>query len=183
MVKIKIKDNILGVFKMKNYLEKMFILEGIILGIIGILFFINPLSALYNFTSICGILLTVYGIVRIIRGFQSNSKLYYIITGIVDILFGLIIWYNPITTTGTLILIYGIYALIKGVYSLIISIKYKKFELNALTILSILSIILGLIILLCPIMILFVLPYIPYVIGTYFIVIAVIEIYLGFKID
>ena len=37
---------------MKSYLDKIFILEGILLAIIGVLFFINPVNAFFNFTTI-----------------------------------------------------------------------------------------------------------------------------------
>ena len=87
---------------MKSYLDKIFILEGILLAIIGVLFFINPVNAFFNFTTICGILIIIAGILRIIRAFGTDSKMYYILTGIIDILFGFIIWFNPISTTETL---------------------------------------------------------------------------------
>ena len=75
---------------MKSYLDKIFILEGILLAIIGVLFFINPVNAFFNFTTICGILIIIAGILRIIRAFGgTDSKMYYILTGIIDILFGL----------------------------------------------------------------------------------------------
>ena len=79
---------------MKSYLDKIFILEGILLAIIGVLFFINPVNAFFNFTTICGILIIIAGILRIIRAFGTDSKMYYILTGIIDILFGFIIWFK-----------------------------------------------------------------------------------------
>ena len=80
---------------MKSYLDKIFILEGILLAIIGVLFFINPVNAFFNFTTICGILIIIAGILRIIRAFGTDSKMYYILTGIIDILFGFIIFKSP----------------------------------------------------------------------------------------
>lgn len=59
---------------MKSYLDKIFILEGILLAIIGVLFFINPVNAFFNFTTICGILIIIAGILRIIRAFGTDSK-------------------------------------------------------------------------------------------------------------
>ena len=122
---------------MKSYLDKIFILEGILLAIIGVLFFINPVNAFFNFTTICGILIIIAGILRIIRAFGTDSKMYYILTGIIDILFGFIIWFNPISTTETLIIVFGIWILLKGIYSIILAFKYKTFGFNAVTILSI----------------------------------------------
>ena len=162
---------------MKSYLDKIFILEGILLAIIGVLFFINPVNAFFNFTTICGILIIIAGILRIIRAFGTDSKMYYILTGIIDILFGFIIWFNPISTTETLIIVFGIWILLKGIYSIILA-----FGFNAVTILSIISIILGGIVFIAPLSVVFVLPYIPYILGVCFIVLAVTEIYLGYKL-
>lgn len=167
---------------MKSYVEKIFIIEGIILGIIGLLFFANPVESFFNFTSICGILIIICSIVRIIRGFKSDSKLFYTLTGLIDILFGLIIYFNPVSTVGSLILLYGIWALVKGLYNIIICIKNRCFGFNVQTGLSILSILLGSMIALCPIAILFALPYVPYAIGVCFIVLAASEIYIGYKL-
>lgn len=167
---------------MKSYLDKIFILEGILLAIIGVLFFINPVNAFFNFTTICGILIIIAGILRIIRAFGTDSKMYYILTGIIDILFGFIIWFNPISKTETLIIVFGIWILLKGIYSIILAFKYKTFGFNAVTILSIISIILGGIVFIAPLSVVFVLPYIPYILGVCFIVLAVTEIYLGYKL-
>lgn len=167
---------------MKNYLDKMFILEGVLLAIIGVLFFTNPVGSFFNFTTICGILIIIAGIVRIIRAFGSGSTMYYILTGAIDIIFGIIIWFNPISTTGTLIIIFGVWIFIKGIYSIILAVKYKNFGFNAITILSILSIILGGIVFISPLSVVFILPYIPYILGICFIVLAVTEIYLGWKL-
>ena len=167
---------------MKSYLDKIFILEGILLAIIGVLFFINPVNAFFNFTTICGILIIIAGILRIIRAFGTDSKMYYILTGIIDILFGFIIWFNPISTTETLIIVFGIWILLKVIYSIILAFKYKTFGFNAVTILSIISIILGGIVFIAPLSVVFVLPYIPYILGVCFIVLAVTEIYLGYKL-
>ena len=167
---------------MKSYLDKIFILEGILLAIVGVLFFINPVNSFFTFTTLCGILIIIAGILRIIRAFGTNSKMYYILTGIIDILFGFIIWFNPISTTGTLIIVFGIWILLKGIYSIILAFKYKTFGFNVVTILSIISIILGGIVFIAPLSVVFVLPYIPYILGLCFIVLAVTEIYLGYKL-
>lgn len=47
---------------MKKFLEYLFIVEGILFGIIGILFFLNPFSTFANFINICGVLIIVAGI-------------------------------------------------------------------------------------------------------------------------
>ena len=167
---------------MKSYLDKLFILEGILLAIIGVLFFLNPVDSFFNFTELSGIIIIVAGIIRIIRSFGTDSKMYYILTGIIDIIFGIIIWFNPISTTETLIIIFGVWIFIKGIYNIIIAFKIKTFGFNVMTILSIISIILGGIVFIAPLSVIFVLPYVTYIIGIGFLVLAVIEIYSGYKL-
>lgn len=115
------------------------ILEGILMAIVGILFFIKPMDSLLYFTIVAGILIIGSGIFTIIKAFKSSRKDLYIFTGIISVLFGF----------------------------------------NATTLYSILLIILGLLILFEPISFLIATPFI---IGVYFIIIAVFEIYLGFKL-
>ena len=166
---------------MKNYLDKLFILEGIILAILGVCFFINPVDAFLNFALICGILMAVTGVVRIVRAFKSDEKMFYILTGLIDILFGIMVIVSPVLVVENIILFYGVWALIKGIYTLVLIIKYKRFGLNMATVLTIVSILLGGFIMLCPVVIVYALPFVPYFLGTCFIVGAVTEVYLGFK--
>lgn len=163
----------------KSRLEATLMLEGILFGIIGILFFINPIESYFSFTTVAGILLIIAGIFTIIRAFKTDEKAYYIFSGIINILFGLIVWFTPVSTTQTLILFYGIWALIRGIYLLILSIKRKKLGFNVNTLYNVSLIILGLLILSNPIVTLLATPYI---IGIYFIVSAICEIYLGFQV-
>ncbi|CEN78666.1 HdeD family acid-resistance protein [Paraclostridium sordellii] len=165
--------------KKDSNLETTLILEGILFGIVGILFFINPIESYFSFTTVAGILLIIAGIFTIIRAFKTTEKAYYIFSGIINILFGLIVWFAPISTTETLILFYGIWAVIRGIYLFIISIKRKKIGFNFNTLYNVLLIVLGLLILANPIVTLLATPYI---IGIYFIVSAICEIYLGFEV-
>ena len=117
---------------MKDFFEKFFIVEGILFGIIGILFFLRPFSNLVN-----------------------------------------------LDTVDTVAILCGIWALIRGVYLFIISLKYKSLGFNFNTIYSILLVLLGLIILANPVI---AIAATPYILGTYFVVMAICEIFLGFQI-
>ncbi len=163
----------------QSKLESTLILQGILFGIIGVLFFINPIESYFSFTTIAGILIVIIGIFDIVRAFKSADKGYYIFTGIINIVFGLIVWLTPIATTETLILLYGIWAVIRGIYLIIISIKRKEIGFNLKTLYYIILVLLGLFILANPILTLLASPYI---IGIYFIVSAIFEIYLGFQV-
>lgn len=163
----------------KSNVEATLILEGILFGIIGILFFINPIESYFSFTAVAGILIVVIGIFEIFRAFKTTEKGYYIFMGIINIIFGLIVWLTPISTTETLILFYGVWAIIRGIYLFIVSIKRKEIGFNIKTLYYILLVILGLFIVVNPILTLLATPFI---IGIYFIVSAIFEIYLAFQI-
>ena len=165
--------------KKDSKLEATLILEGILFGIIGILFFINPIESYFSFTTVAGIMLIIIGIFTIIRAFKTTGKTYYIFSGIINILFGIIVWFTPISTTETLILFYGVWALIRGIYLLIMSIKRKNIGFNTNTLYNVVLIILGLLILSNPIVTLLATPYI---IGIYFIISCIFELYLGFQV-
>ncbi len=165
--------------KKDSKLEATLILEGILFGIIGILFFINPIESYFSFTTVAGIMLILIGIFTIIRAFKTTEKAYYIFSGIINILFGIIVWFTPISTTETLILFYGVWALIRGIYLLIMSIKRKNIGFNTNTLYNVVLIILGLLILSNPIVTLLATPYI---IGIYFIISCIFELYLGFQV-
>ena len=146
------------------------ILEGILMAIVGILFFIKPMDSLLYFTIVAGILIIGSGIFTIIKAFKSSRKGLYIFTGIISVLFGLMLCFVPLESIDVLV---------NGIFLLVGEFTYKSFGFNATTLYSILLIILGLLILFEPISFLIATPFI---IGVYFIIIAVFEIYLGFKL-
>lgn len=164
---------------MKKLLEYLFIIEGILFGIIGVLFFINPFSTFSSFINICGVLIIVAGIFAIIRSFTSMNNVFLIVNGTISILFGLLLCFSPAETIDTIALLFGLWALIRGIYLFIMAIKYKNLGFNFHTVYIILLFILGLLILFNPFIAILATPYI---IGIFFIVTAICEIYLGFKI-
>lgn len=164
---------------LKKFLEYLFIIEGILFGIIGILFFINPFSTLASFINICGVLIILAGIFSIIRSLTSTNNAFLIVNGIISILFGLLLCFSPIATINSLALFFGAWVIIRGIYLFIMAIKYKNLGFNFHTVYILLLFILGLLILFNPLITVLATPYI---IGTFFIISAVCEIYLGFKI-
>ncbi|EPZ62605.1 hypothetical protein H477_5320 [[Clostridium] sordellii ATCC 9714] len=60
--------------KKDSNLETTLILEGILFGIVGILFFINPIESYFSFTTVAGILLIIAGIFTIVRAFKTTEK-------------------------------------------------------------------------------------------------------------
>lgn len=167
---------------MKNYLDKLFIVEGALLAFIGLLFFANPVESLLNLTFLIGILIIISAIAKIIRSFKSSSKLYRLLAGGIDIIFGLMLILSPITSIEMMLIFYGIWSLIRGLISLLLLFQAKDFGVNFKSFAALVAIIIGFIIILAPYMLIFVIPYIPYVIGMYFILVSAMEIYLGVQL-
>ncbi|MGL5675404.1 MAG: DUF308 domain-containing protein [Cellulosilyticaceae bacterium] len=167
---------------MKNYLDKLFIVEGALLAFIGLLFFANPIESLLNLTFLIGILIIISAIAKIIRSFKSSSKLYRLLASGIDIIFGLMLILSPITSIEMMLIFYGIWSLIRGLLSLLLLFQTKGFGVNFKSFAALAAIIIGFIIILAPYMLIFVIPYIPYVIGMYFILVAAMEIYLGLQL-
>ena len=142
----------------------LFVLEGILLAIVGIIFFMYPLESLIEFTMIVGIFILVAGIISIIKSFKADRKGMYIFNGVIDILFGLTLWFSPI--------------LIRGISLLVGEFQYKTAGFNINTLYTIAIIILSLLVILYPVI---ALAFTPILIGIYLILIAIFEVYLCFK--
>ncbi|MGL4990268.1 MAG: DUF308 domain-containing protein [Sarcina sp.] len=163
-------------------MKALCILEGILLAIIGFILISKPIHSLFTVTTIIGVLLIAYSIIKFIRLWKSDQKVLHIIMCIIDFLFGCILIANPLGTVTNLIILYGIWSLIRGIYTVIYSIKARSNGFKAPIIYGVLLIIFGIIIFIDPFVAIFVLPVIPLILGIYFIVIAIVEIYIGFKI-
>lgn len=158
----------------------MFVIESILLAILGILFFIKPIESVIVFNTTAGILLVIVGALEIIRCYNKEYKEYYIFNSLVNILFGLVLALYPLNIVSTLLLVYGIFAIVKGLYLLLVSAKFKKLKVDIKTFEYVLLVILGLIIVINPVSLI---AYIPYITGLYFIIISILKIYLGYKLQ
>ncbi len=165
---------------MKNIINKMFVIESILLAILGILFFIKLIESVIVFSTTAGILLVIVGALEIIRCYNKEYKEYYIFNSLVNILFGLVLALYPLNTVSTLLLVYGILAIVKGLYLLLVSAKFKKLKVDMKNFAYVLLVIFGLIIVINPVSLI---AYIPYIIGLYFIIISILKIYLGYKLQ
>lgn len=164
---------------MSSFLEKMFLIEGLIFGIIGILFFIFPIETIISFSTIIAILFIIVGISTIVRGNQRQGKAFFIFNGIINILFGLVLWLYPISTINTLIMVYGIWVLLRGAYLLVMAFRNGHFGANVYTVYNIILLIFGVLVVFNPFTVLI---SAPYFIGTALIITALGEVYLGVKL-
>ena len=74
----------------------LFVIQSILLAIIGILFFVYPIESMINLTMICGIFAIVAGILSIIKAFSMDRKGMFIFNGIIDL------WYSSLGFTNIL---------------------------------------------------------------------------------
>ena len=164
---------------MTSFLEKMFIVEGILFGIIGLLFFVFPLQTIISLSALIAILFIVVGISTIIRSRQRDGRVFFIFNGIINILFGLVLWLYPISTINTLIMVYGIWVLLRGGYLLVMTFRNGHFGANVYTVYNIILLIFGVLVVFNPFTVLI---SAPYFIGTALIITALGEVYLGVKL-
>ncbi len=164
---------------MASMLEKMFIIEGSIFAIIGILFFIFPVQTIISLSTLIALLFIVIGILTIIRSGKSEGKGFYIFNGIINILFGLVLWLYPISTIDLLLVIYGVWVLIRGLYLMFMSFRNGHLGFNAYTVSNAILVIFGAIVVFQPFSALIMAPYF---IGTALLVMALGEIYIGVKL-
>ncbi len=164
---------------MTSFLEKMFIVEGILFGIIGLLFFVFPLQTIISLSALIAILFIVVGISTIIRSRQRDGRAFFIFNGIINILFGLVLWLYPISTIDLLIVVYGIWVLVRGAYLMFMSFRNGHFGWNAYTVYNAILVIFGVLVIFQPFSVLITAPYF---IGAALILTAISEIYIGVKL-
>lgn len=164
---------------MTSFLEKMFIVEGILFGIIGLLFFVFPLQTIISLSALIAILFIVVGISTIIRSRQRDGRSFFIFNGIINILFGLVLWLYPISTIDLLIVVYGIWVLVRGAYLMFMSFRNGHFGWNAYTVYNAILVIFGVLVIFQPFSVLITAPYF---IGAALILTAISEIYIGVKL-
>lgn len=164
---------------MTSFLEKMLMVEGVLFGIIGFLFFIFPLQTIISLSTFIAILFIVVGILTIIRSRQRDGRAFFIFNGMINILFGLVLWLYPISTIDLLIVVYGIWVLVRGAYLMFMSFRNGHFGWNAYTVYNAILVIFGLLVIIQPFSVLITAPYF---IGAALILTAISEIYIGVKL-
>ena len=157
---------------MNNLLEKIFVIEGILFGVLGLLFIFNPVDSLIVLTNVTGLILISIGILYLIRDRKN------IIMSVIDIILGIGLIAMPAESVTLIVAFYGAWSVVRGIYILIDGIK-NDMENKFSIIYSAVIILLGLVILLNPIVSFI---SVPYVIGTYFIVSSLSELYIGFML-
>lgn len=154
-------------------LEKLFILEGILFLILGVLFFFNPINSLVTLTKATGLILIALGILYLVSRDRN------IIMSVVDIILGIGLIAMPEESVNLIISFYGAWSVVRGIFILVDAFQGGWADNKFSIIYSLLITVLGLLILFNP-LISFISA--PYIIGTYFIISGICELYIGFLI-
>ena len=163
----------------QNETYELFFLQYIFLGLVGILFFIFPITSINYFTKLSGSLIVISGIFKLINSFSIEKKIANnFILSALDILFGVLLIFTKINIIENLLIFYGIWAVIRSIILLFGEIIYKNVRLNFKTIYIISLIIIGcLIINYSRINILLV----SIIIGIYFMINAICGVFVNLK--
>jgi len=111
----------------KSYILLM--IEAIFVILIGAVIAINPGQSLNLFLILVGIWAAAMGLLQIIVAVQMRKKVsnhyMFTINGIITLVFGLLLFYNPMGTAKALLTIIGILALAAGILLIYLGFKMK----------------------------------------------------------
>lgn len=104
--------------------------SGICGIVLGILTFYNPLAlgaALIYLVAFWAVLVGLMEIIVAIRLRKSiQGEGWYILGGIISIIFGLLFWLNPIAAAVTLTWLFGFYAIVIGILLISLALRLRK---------------------------------------------------------
>ena len=111
----------------RSYLLTM--AEAIFAILLGLVIAINPGGSLSLFLILVGIWAVAVGLLQIIVSVQMRKKvsnhLLFTLNGIITLVFGLLLFYNPMGTAKALLVVIGILALAAGVLLVYLGFKLK----------------------------------------------------------
>lgn len=122
-------------YKNLNPNWKSKLIEGIISILLGLVIIIYPNSAAAFLVIIIGVWATFIGVVFIVSYFSNKTPSLLsslnLVSGILSLLLGLAIIFNPFDSSRLIVILIGVYSIIYGVFSMAFtSIKRNDTELN-----------------------------------------------------
>lgn len=103
--------------------------EAIFAILVGVVIFIYPKSSLQIFMIMIGIWATIMGLFQIIIAVQMKGKVsnhsMYTLNGVITLVFGLLLFFNPIGAIKAVLVIIGVLALVAGVLLVYLGFKLK----------------------------------------------------------
>jgi uncharacterized membrane protein HdeD (DUF308 family) len=103
--------------------------EAILAILVGAVIAINPSHSLQFFLVLIGIWATIMGLLQIIVSVQMRKKVsnhgMFTINGVITLVFGLLLFYNPLGTANILFTIIGLLALVGGLLLVYLAFKIR----------------------------------------------------------
>lgn len=107
-----------------------YLASGLLGIIVGLLTFRNPFATALALLYLIAFWVLIAGIVEIVMAIRLRKEIrgegWYIVGGLLTIIFGILILVNPIAGALTLTMIFGIYALVFGILLIYLSFQLKK---------------------------------------------------------
>lgn len=122
---------IAGAFRLKRHNRTWYYLlpEGIIGLLIGFLILLRPEVVATFFVAVIGIWALFIGVILVVSFFRNQStsftKTIMLLVGILSLITGGIIIFNPFESTQMITVLIGVYALIYGLFSVINAARFK----------------------------------------------------------
>lgn len=102
---------------------------GIVSVLVGLLAFAWPFAATYAATVVVGAFFLVSGVFAVMAGVMgrgAESRAYAILLGVVSIIAGLILWFEPATGALTLTLLVVVWLMVRGALELIWGLRFRR---------------------------------------------------------
>lgn len=105
------------------------ILEGVIYLLIGILFIASPAFILTSLVYFIAIWALISGIMQIVYAMKLRKVIenewIAILSGIISIIFALVLFFNVAASANAVIMVIGIFAIVSGIMNMMLSFKIK----------------------------------------------------------
>lgn len=109
-----------------------FILEGIVGVLVGLYVFFYTVDAIVVFLLLIAIWAFVTGIIEIIAAIELRkyvaNEIWLVCVGIISVLFGVLVFVNPVVSAVAIAFVIGVYAVLFGVFLVALSFRVKDYS-------------------------------------------------------
>ena len=121
-----------------NYKNQQFntydFIQGLVMFILGVMLTFFSQNTLQFFVIIIGLWAILMGIIQLYMAFklpkEYNGKTTFIVNGLVTLIFGAALMFNPFEMAGYMVVLTGVLALLIGVILLFLAFKLKNFKVT-----------------------------------------------------
>ena len=110
------------------------LLEGLVFVAVGVLVFMNPASAAAGIMIFIAAWAIVSGLFQIMAAIRLRKVItdewWMILSGVISIIFGIVLASNLLTGAAVLAMFFGAFALLTGIFYIILAFRIKKFKLS-----------------------------------------------------